>query len=88
MAESMKRKDPMMSTVSGKLVILGSDAVGEFGDVKYPGRFGIKYGSGKADWVRLSYVELLSVVNFVMENKEFVNAQCEKERARFGADLL
>ena len=83
-----ERKDPVMSTVSGKFVVLGSDVVGDYGDVRFPGKFGIKYGGAKNDWLRLSYVELASIVEFVLDNKEHVNAQIEKERERFGASKL
>lgn len=83
-----RRSDRVFSTVSGKFVLLGSDALGDDGSVRYPGRFGIKYGPNKSDWLRMSYIELVSLVNFILENRDFVNEQVERERIRLGSEVL
>lgn len=79
---------PALRLNGGLFVILGDDQHGDDGRLRYPGRVGIKYGREKTDWVRMSYSDAVQLVQFLNENKEFVNAAVKKELERNKVGLL
>lgn len=72
----------------GLFVMLGDDQYTDHGDLRYPGRVGIKYGRDKKDWVRMSYGDAVALVRFLQENRSFVNERLAAERERQIVDEL
>lgn len=68
---------PMMRIPSG-MIMLSKDQ--ENNGRTYEGTVGIKYGPTKADWLRLSYMEMKKLIDFCRENKDLFNTQLKKER--------
>lgn len=59
---------------------MAGETVRENDAVKYKGKFSIKYGSLKSEWVRMSYTDAAVLFQFMKENSEFINKMLNEER--------
>jgi hypothetical protein len=74
-----KSNSPMVTLPCGLFCVLGEDTL-ENDKVKYKGQFSLKYGKGKTDWVRMSYVDSAALYAFMTKEKDFINAMIKKEQ--------
>ncbi len=88
MTDVKNDKDLTLRLSGGQFVVLGRDTYADDGSLRYAGQFGVKYGSDKTDWVRLSYSDLAVLVKWILENKKHVNAMIALERRRMTVSEL
>ena len=79
--ESKERKsDSPMCRLPGGLFVVAGETVRENDSVKYKGKFSIKYGPQKSEWVRMSYTDAAVLFQFMKDNSEYINAMLNEER--------
>jgi hypothetical protein len=83
-------KKPLIGTRlgGGLYVMLGEDQFDDYGELRYPGKLGIKFGRDSKDWVRMSYSDAVQLVKFLQDHKGFVNSQIGLESERLKVETL
>ena len=82
--ESKERKsDSPMCRLPGGLFVVAGETVRENDAVKYKGKFSIKYGPQKSEWVRMSYIDTAVLFQFMKDNSEFIEMMLNEERKEF-----
>ena len=66
----------------GLYCVLGDNVYDDNGALKYEGKAGIKYGRDTRDWVRMSYSDLVIMITWALEHKDFINTMVVLERKR------
>ena len=82
-----KSNSPMVTLPCGLFVVLGETTY-EHDEVKYQGKFSIKFGKAKTDWVRMSYTDAAALYKFMTQEKDFINAMIKKEQDAMGDILI
>lgn len=85
-AES-KKNSPMCTLPCGLFVVLGETTY-EHDEVKYQGKFGLKFGKAKTDWVRMSYTDAAALYKFMTEQKAFINEMIKNEQEELTGLML
>ena len=82
--DSKERKsDSPMCRLPGGLFVVAGETVREHDVVKYKGKFSIKYGPQKSDWVRMSYIDAAVLFHFMKDNSDFIEMMLNEEREEF-----